>query len=91
MVGEYSSALDALLTSPEESSEGEAEPVTFNKASEPKAKSRSSAASYQVQGRFEEGVASLATFTEDEEALKKIEKKERRITREEKKLREKAT
>ena len=38
MVGEYSSASDALLTSPEESSESEAEPAIYSKASEPRAK-----------------------------------------------------
>lgn len=83
MVGEHSSASDALLTSPEESSESEAEPAIYSKASEPRAKAAAAPPATKYKVDLKKVLRALATITEDEDALKKIEKKERRITREE--------
>ena len=64
-------------------------PSTKHQSQRLKAAAAPPATKYKVD--LKKVLRALATFTEDEEALKKIEKKERRITREEKKLREKAT
>ena len=83
MVGDYESASDALLTSPDESSDSEVEPVTYGKAHAPSAKAAAAPPKSKYKVDLKKVLRALAVITEDEQALKKIEKRERRITREE--------
>ena len=83
MVGDYESASDALLTSPDESSDSEVEPVTYGKAPAPSAKAAAAPPKSKYKVDLKKVLRALAVITEDEQALKKIEKRERRITREE--------
>ena len=72
-----------LLTSPDESSDSEVEPVTYGKAPAPSAKAAAAPAKSKYKVDLKKVLRALATITEDERSLQKIEKRERRITREE--------
>ena len=78
MVGDYESASDALLTSPNESSESPAELVTYGKAPASSAKAAAVPPQSKYKVDLKKVLRALATITEDEKALK-LEKRERKI------------